>query len=52
MRILAYFDICTQTTNDNSLITALGHGTHYWNNEIYFPPPNTQYPKEQPTHLV
>ena len=27
--ILHTLDICTQTTNDNSPITALGHGTHY-----------------------
>ena len=29
IRIVTCFDICTLTTNDNPLITALGHGTHY-----------------------
>jgi hypothetical protein len=24
------------------------NGTHYWNNEILFPPPNPQYPKRTP----
>jgi len=41
-----HFDIRTQTTNDNSPITALGHGTHCGNNEISYPPPNTL--KEHP----
>jgi len=45
---LTYFDICTWTTNDDSLITALGHGTHYWNNEILFPSPTPQYAKRTP----
>ena len=29
IRIVTYFDICTYTTYDGSLITALCHGTHY-----------------------
>ena len=32
----------------SAVITALGHGTHNWNNEISFPPPNSQYPKRTP----
>ena len=32
----------TKQLEKNSLVTALGHGSHYWNNEISFPPPNPQ----------
>ena len=28
-RIETHFDTCTKKTNDNPLVIALGHGTHY-----------------------
>jgi hypothetical protein len=54
IRIVTYFNICTKTNNDNSLITALGHFmvTTIETMRSRSPHPTANTVKEHPTHLV